>query len=1123
MRTRFMAWTIILCMLSSMTAVVYGESAPVLHDQFLSEAEAFSKMDSHSENLMYGNEGGLFNAVYRTGNKDQAMAQAEARVIYRVENISGFAVDFGASSNSGLSPEHSTFYVSADKKTWTQIPAETAEQARHPEWTSIKQYAYTGSVAAGGMNYLKIQLGKCPKTAYQLRLHDVKIYGMTEAEALESQDIQNVLAWEKFSPDQPQNQIIKDLTLPVQVTGAYANGSVRWTSSNESVITAAGKVIRGDENQAVSLTAEVSYNGGKTARFQYDLIVMRIGADSEIFDPCDDLSMVFDHSANVEAATNVDYAVETHTVIREKNGSLLNGSEYITYRADNMTEVQVDVLENTRGGDKRMKFQTSKDGISFEDFDGYIKSTPVESSKTRNWFRASYTLKNLPDETNYLRMYFGAQTDGKYWSFGIDQVTICQDTMEYAYEWPADQVITTVPYGDGVKIDWSPLHTAEPIRYEIYESGVKVGETENCSITLASLAAGRVCKFYVKAVNREDSERFSRMLSSGQVRIGHDRGTLLEAGIDLTGGWAELQGLCWGASASASARLQISDDTVFGADGWIRFGFAHTYIKVWKTKTEYYKNDVKVAEVRSNTANTGMVLELLTDNGEIREDRNLYLVKENVTGDITAADVQVWKEPDGQVFIEEASPALPYRMEFDNAVSAGFTLEAEVFGGESSPNTLDIQLISDTEFNGGSAYLAKYALSTKEMACLSGGFENNRWNSSVVYTGVSFQYLPEVRPNCWEKIKIYVDPVEKTMDYYVNCERMAEKLDFANELAADLKGISISSKGGWKIRNVRLTDGYAGAFYHRPAVYGPDGKPAALVSPGDAVTVRIDYLAETAPDVIADHNGAYLDGRNMQIDVQEDGWKTASIPVTAADDSIRVYAWSSLGQMRPVTRSGGYTRTEQSGSGSHNLFLIGDSTVHYVSNPCVGWGEIMGDYVTDQIRIYNYAKDGRSTGTYLGNGRLNIINNKLNPGDYIFCQLGHNDTINGPKGTTEAEYRENLTEIVRFARQRGANLMFITPPVRKNELNNAVKNNVPLWKRAVIMMEVAEEYGVPYIDLYSKTWDEFKGSQSGNLSSIYWNNGSDNQHFTDSGARLVFSYIMELCREKNVDFVQFLR
>ena len=78
------------------------------------------------------------------------------------------------------------------------------------------------------------------------------------------------------------------------------------------------------------------------------------------------------------------------------------------------------------------------------------------------------------------------------------------------------------------------------------------------------------------------------------------------------------------------------------------------------------------------------------------------------------------------------------------------------------------------------------------------------------------------------------------------------------------------------------------------------------------------------------------------------------------------------------------------------LYIIGDSTVRNGSgrgsNDQWGWGSVIHAYFdTTRIHIENHAIGGRSSRTFLTEGRWDKILATLKPGDFVMMQFGHND------------------------------------------------------------------------------------------------------------------------------------
>jgi lysophospholipase L1-like esterase len=86
-----------------------------------------------------------------------------------------------------------------------------------------------------------------------------------------------------------------------------------------------------------------------------------------------------------------------------------------------------------------------------------------------------------------------------------------------------------------------------------------------------------------------------------------------------------------------------------------------------------------------------------------------------------------------------------------------------------------------------------------------------------------------------------------------------------------------------------------------------------------------------------------------------------------------------------------------------SLFLVGDSTVRNGrgdgANGQWGWGEPLVDFFeTTKINVVNRALGGRSSRTYITEGRSDELISMLKPGDVVIFQFGHNDS--GPLDDT---------------------------------------------------------------------------------------------------------------------------
>ena len=72
------------------------------------------------------------------------------------------------------------------------------------------------------------------------------------------------------------------------------------------------------------------------------------------------------------------------------------------------------------------------------------------------------------------------------------------------------------------------------------------------------------------------------------------------------------------------------------------------------------------------------------------------------------------------------------------------------------------------------------------------------------------------------------------------------------------------------------------------------------------------------------------------------------------------------------------------------IFVIGDSTAaekgNYKTSPERGWGMVLQGCFDDRIIVDNHAVNGRSSLSFLNEGRWQKVLDKIKPGDYVFIR-----------------------------------------------------------------------------------------------------------------------------------------
>ena len=130
------------------------------------------------------------------------------------------------------------------------------------------------------------------------------------------------------------------------------------------------------------------------------------------------------------------------------------------------------------------------------------------------------------------------------------------------------------------------------------------------------------------------------------------------------------------------------------------------------------------------------------------------------------------------------------------------------------------------------------------------------------------------------------------------------------------------------------------------------------------------------------------------------------------------------------------------------IFIIGDSTAAKKDlskgSPERGWGMALQCYFDASfIHVDNHAVNGRSSKSFIDEGRWQKVLDKMQPGDYVIIQFGHNDEKPQPARHTEpgSTFDANLAKFVNETRAKGGIPILMNPVVRRNFAVKAVKND----------------------------------------------------------------------------------
>ena len=192
------------------------------------------------------------------------------------------------------------------------------------------------------------------------------------------------------------------------------------------------------------------------------------------------------------------------------------------------------------------------------------------------------------------------------------------------------------------------------------------------------------------------------------------------------------------------------------------------------------------------------------------------------------------------------------------------------------------------------------------------------------------------------------------------------------------------------------------------------------------------------------------------------------------------------------------------------IAIIGDSTVcdYPAEHASRGWGQFIGEHFNDKVRVANFAASGRSTKTFIAEGRWKRT--LAEKPDVVLIQFGHNDSHGAgkPEATDAAtDYRDFLRRYVDESRAANATPIFVTPMYRRTFDKDGKLADI-LQPYAEAMKAVAAEKKVALIDLHTASGELFRKLGKEHCPELA-NAPTDFTHFNEKGARAMADLVMK--------------
>jgi len=206
------------------------------------------------------------------------------------------------------------------------------------------------------------------------------------------------------------------------------------------------------------------------------------------------------------------------------------------------------------------------------------------------------------------------------------------------------------------------------------------------------------------------------------------------------------------------------------------------------------------------------------------------------------------------------------------------------------------------------------------------------------------------------------------------------------------------------------------------------------------------------------------------------------------------------------------------------ILIAGDSTVqtydatHY---PQAGWGQFLACGMTQDAVIINRAIGGRSTKSFINEGRWDALMGELHRGDTVLIQFAHNDATKAKpeRYADPALFRDNLLRFIWETRGAGAHPVLITPVARRS-FDETGHARADFAEYSAVMRELAANTATPLIDLEGASRNLLDHVGPERARAYYMNLAAgaypafpqglaDDTHFNELGARKMANLVAE--------------
>ena len=225
---------------------------------------------------------------------------------------------------------------------------------------------------------------------------------------------------------------------------------------------------------------------------------------------------------------------------------------------------------------------------------------------------------------------------------------------------------------------------------------------------------------------------------------------------------------------------------------------------------------------------------------------------------------------------------------------------------------------------------------------------------------------------------------------------------------------------------------------------------------------------------------------------------TATVTIPVTDGQLNILATAGKEGYAFTLSALEITKLSDNATMPPTIWLCGDSTVcnYYPLETSVqcGWGQVLNNYVDSSFYVRNMATSGQYAKGFVNSGQFASVLKYLKKGDYYVISIG----INDGNYSNENEYYETVTNMVKQARAKGAQVVLVKQQGRATDVSQH-PNLTGRWFGGTLD-RIGKEQNVKVVDLFNLAFSYYKSIGQDATNALFI---SDGLHPNRDGAKVL--------------------